>query len=130
MELHSLKQIYTEQNNRATAYPIYIVVQELVFVGVIADGYSVCCPHGDGVTRIEYRHEGFPEETYIEKQDLIDEIKEIYEQPEINGIVNNIKEINCGYIWTDVEFFFTIKGAKEYIKANKHNHCSNGSRLL
>ena len=122
MFLEKLKKEYKEQDNRGTAYPFYVAIQELVFVGVIADGYSVCCPYGDGITRIEYRHEGFPETTYENKQDLITEIYETYEYPETKNIINNIEEINCGYIWTDKEFFLTIKGAEEYIEANKHNH--------
>ena len=31
-------------------------------------------------------------------------------------------ELTVGYIWMPVEFFLTIKGAEEYMKANKHNH--------
>ena len=33
-----------------------------------------------------------------------------------------IKRYNVGYIWYPVTFCFTLKGAHEYMRANKHNH--------
>lgn len=35
-ELEALRKEYATQDNRATAYPIYITVQELVCIGIIA----------------------------------------------------------------------------------------------
>ena len=49
--LEKLKEQYENQDNRATAWPIYVVVQELIPVGVIADDYSVI---GEGETITEY----------------------------------------------------------------------------
>ena len=90
MNLEELKQEYATQDNRATAYPIYVTVQELICIGVVAEGYSPNCPYGDGEVKIEKNEEG---------------------------------EKKCmGYIWHPVEFFLTIKGAKEYMKCNAHNH--------
>lgn len=97
MEIEELKKEYATQDNRGTAYPFYVQVQELTCVGVIADGYDVCCPFGDGETRIE--------QAYNCETDC-----------------NDGEELQMGYIWHPVEFFLTIKGAKEYMELNKHNH--------
>ena len=90
--LEELKKEYETQDNRATAYPIYVTIQELVCIGVMADGYGVNCPYGDGETRTE----------------------KIGEEDSETALM--------GYIWVDREFFLTIKGAEEYMKANAHNH--------
>lgn len=125
--LQALIEEYKTQDNGGTAYPIYVTVQELVSIGVIADGYSVNCPFGDGVTRIEYKHDSY-EETFDNKQELLDlcweecENERVHKSNYIYHFEKEIEEINVGYIWTPVEFFLTIKGAEEYIKANKHNH--------
>lgn len=95
MTIEALKKEYAKQDNRSTAFPIFVTVQELVCVGVIADGYSVHCPYGDGEERIETVDEDDPERK---------------------------RKLNMGYIWVDREWFLTIKGAKEYMKANAHNH--------
>ena len=108
MDIESLKQEYATQDNRATAYPIYVQVQELVFVGVIADGYSVCCPYGDGETRLEHNCETCDSPC---DNEFPEEAAEHCEQDKL-----------CGYIWHPVEFFLTLKGAEEYIKNNAHNH--------
>lgn len=120
MSLEDIKREYETQETRFTAFPIYVTVQELVCIGVMADGYSVNCPFGDGVNKTEYKHEGF-DGTYEDRNALVEEIKEYYPQ-ESKKIIEQIEEINVGYIWTPVEFFMTIKGAKEYMKANAHNH--------
>ena len=123
MNIEQLKKEYAEQDNRGTAYPFYVQVQELVCIGVMADGYSVCCPFGDGETREEYMHPNL-EGTYENEQDLIDDMRDWSEDMDekINDELSNIAVINVGYIWHPVEFFLTIKGAEEYMKANKHNH--------
>ena len=97
MNIKDLREEYQKQDNRATAYPIYVTVQELVSIGVIADGYSVNCPYGDGETRTEKRYE--PDENEVD-----------------------VEDVQVGYIWVDREWFLTIKGAEEYVKANRHNH--------
>jgi len=122
MKLKELKKEYATQDNRMTAYPVYVTVQELVSIGVIADGYSVNCPFGDGVTRVEYKHHAL-EESYETKHDISEAISEHYEDSnEAEKEFDNIEEINVGYIWHPVEFFLTIKGAEQYMKANAHNH--------
>ena len=100
MNIEELKKEYAEQDNRYTAYPIYVTVQELVPVGVIAEGYDII---NDGTIKYEHNCEGCdkscdPESEHCEK------------------------DVPVGYIWKDVEFFLTIKGANEYMEANKHNH--------
>jgi len=127
MNLQETKKEYEEQDNRGTAYPIYVTVQELVFVGVIANGYSVNCPFGDGVTKTEYKHDSY-EGTFENKQELLDlcwedcEDERVDKDNYIYHFEKEIEEINCGYIWHPVEFFLTVKGAEEYMKANAHNH--------
>lgn len=119
MNLAELRKEYAEQDNRITAYPIYVTVQELVCIGVMAEGYSV---NGDGVNKTQYKH---PE--YESPFDSLDEFKEQIHKDcedyvEAENIITDIQEINLGYIWHPVEFFLTIKGAEKYIKANAHNH--------
>ena len=102
-----------------TAYPIYVRVQELVCIGVMADGYDVLT---DGETKFEFRHPDF-DETYTCKEDLVRNISEYNNDYEITrDQIDEIEELNMGYIWHTVEFFLTIKGAEAYMKANKHNH--------
>jgi hypothetical protein len=119
----NIKQLikeYETQDNRCTAYPIYVSVQEWHCIGVMADGYSVNCPFGDGETLTKHRmNDGDCEAPEFDSQeDLIKYYKE--QGMEIDE--GNINEYQLGYIWTPVEFFLTIKGAEEYMKANAHNH--------
>lgn len=109
MNLEELKKEYANQDNRATAFPIYVQVQELVFVGILEDGYSVHCPYGDGEERLEHDCENCEEPCFDNESPD--------EEPE-----NCDNDKLCGYIWHPVEFFLTIKGAEEYMKANAHNH--------
>ena len=124
--IENLKKEYAEQDNRSTAFPIYVTVQEKFCVGVIADGYSVNSPYGDGVTKTEYQinSDGEPDNfnSYKEAEDMIKENSEGFSKEELKESIENIKELNIGYIWYDVEFFLTIKGAEEYMQANAHNH--------
>lgn len=120
MKIEELKKEYATQDNRATAYPIYVTVQELVCIGVMADDYSIS---GDGENKIEYRINGDGEPDVCEtKEQAIDLLKEEFQGIELDEAIKNIEELNVGYLWIDVEFFLTIKGAEEYIKANAHNH--------
>ena len=120
MTIEELKKEYETQDNRGTAYPIYVTVQELHCVGVLADGYPVRCPFGDGEEKTEYGHPDL-EGTFNSRQEVIDELKDCgYEVTEDE--LDDIKEMNMGYIWVPVEFFLTVKGAEEYMKANAHNH--------
>ncbi|MFA7706630.1 MAG: hypothetical protein WCX91_05980 [Candidatus Omnitrophota bacterium] len=123
MNLEELKLEYAGQDNRCTAFPIYVTVQELFCVGVMMDGYTANCPHGDGETKTEYRinNDGDPDVCETREQ-AIDLLKEQFEGKELEEAIENIEELNVGYIWIDVEFFLTIKGAEEYMKANAHNH--------
>lgn len=96
MNIEELKKEYATQDNRATAYPIYVTVQELVCVGVIADGYSV---NGDGETKTEYRinNDGDPDicET---KEQAIETLKEQFENDPVSldEAIQNIEEFNVG----------------------------------
>ena len=119
-ELEKLKNEYLTQDNRFTAYPIFVTVQELVCVGVLADGYSVNCLYGDGETRTEYV---LPEDSdlYFHSEEELEEyLKD--EGEEAGYKKEDFDEAVVGYIWHPVEFFLTVKGANEYIAANQHNH--------
>jgi len=120
-KIEKLKQEYATQDNRATAYPIYVSVQELHCIGVMADGYSPNCPYGDGETKKRYIHYDL-EGDYDSVHEIREALSEDFEGNELEEKMGNEEEINLGYIWTPVEFFLTIKGAEEYMKANKHNH--------
>jgi hypothetical protein len=118
--LEILKEEYATQDNRATAYPIYVTVQELVCIGVMADGYS---PSGDGIARKEYRINNDSDPDVCEtKEEAIELLKESFDGDELQEAIDNIEELNVGYLWVDVEVFLTIKGAEEYMKLNAHNH--------
>lgn len=120
MIIEELRREYASQDNRATAYPIYVVVQELVCVGIIADGYSVI---GDGETKTEYRINNGSEPDVCEtREQAVDLLKEEFEGKELEEAIEKIEEFNVGYIWVPIEFFLTIKGAEEYMKADAHNH--------
>lgn len=122
MKIEELKKEYASQDNAMTAFPIYVTVQERICVGVIADGYSVDCPYGDGETKTEYKHPDL-EDTYNSEEEIKKAIKEYFESESVaEEEFEDIEEINCGYIWIPVEFFLTRKGAEEYIRANAHNH--------
>ena len=123
VKIEELKKEYASQDNRATAYPIYVTVQELVCIGVMADGYSVCgC---DGENKTKYKHPDL-EEGYDSEEELIKALGEYCgddeDRDKLNSEIGNIEALNMGYVWIDVEFFLTIKGAEEYMKANAHNH--------
>ncbi|RPH41482.1 MAG: hypothetical protein EHM87_19555 [Burkholderiales bacterium] len=120
--LEELKLEYATQDNRATAYPIYVTVQELTCIGIMEDGYSVS---GDGINKIEYRINGDGEPDVCEtKEQAIELLKEQFEDDptSLDEAIQTIEELNVGYLWTDVYFFLTIQGAEEYMKANAHNH--------
>lgn len=116
--LENLKKEYATQDNRSTAFPIYVSVQEKFCVGIIADGYSVSCPFGDGETITKYGHPDFMEDSFDNKDALVKVLKEEGRENEVDDII----DYQLGYIWHPVEFFLTIKGAEEYMKANAHNH--------
>jgi len=80
MSLEELKKEYATQDNRGTAYPIYVTVQELRCVGVMADGYSASCPYGDGVTKTEYviNYESDPD-SFDTLKEAKESLKEQYE---------------------------------------------------
>ena len=125
MSLEELKKEYATQDNRGTAYPIYVTVQELRFVGVIADGYSASCPYGDAVTKIEYGINFDSEPSWYDTlEEAKDSLKEQHEgdEEELEEAIDDIQELNIGYVWHPVEFFLTIKGAEDYMRLNKHNH--------
>ena len=99
--LQELIKEYETQDNRGTAYPTYVTVQEQVSIGVMAEGYSVYCPFGDGDMKQEHNCD------CCDCDDDRDHCEE---------------DVQVGYIWTPVEFFLTIKGAEQYMRSNSHNH--------
>ena len=110
MNIEKLKKEYESQDNRATAYPIYVQVQELMFIGVLEENYSPSCPFGDGEIRMEHNCDSCEDYPCWNEDNPNSE-------PE-----HCINDVRCGYVWIPVEFFLTIRGAREYMQANKHNH--------
>lgn len=100
--LENLKKEYLTQDNRMTAYPLYVTVQDLVAVGVIDEDYGLCSEDGEII-----------EETPCEICDKYCEEDEDKERCD--------KKVRVGYIYKDIEFFLTIKGAEKYIKADRHH---------
>jgi hypothetical protein len=120
--IQELKKEYANQDNRSTAYPIYVTVQELHCVGVMKEGYNVNCPYGDGEEITEYYHRDI-EGRFEDREELETAICDYYgDEEDGKKHFGEIEELTCGYIWIPVEFFLTIKGAEEYMKANVHNH--------
>ncbi|NHZ87174.1 MAG: hypothetical protein GWP19_15090 [Planctomycetia bacterium] len=125
MKLEELRKEYATQDNRMTAYPIYVMVQELICIGVMADGYSVNnYPYGAGETKIAYKHRVDMRRYYKDKRELVEVIQDYYypDENKAREEEGNIEKINISYIWYPVEFFLTIKGAEEYMRCNAHNH--------
>lgn len=106
MNIEELKKEYAEQDNRGTAYPIYVTVQELVPVVVPHPDYSAC-----GDTEVEYDKPNC---------DVCDCETEDCNQ-DMDREKCHAEKVPMVYVWQDVEIFLTIKGAEEYIKLNKHN---------
>jgi len=52
MNIKELANEYITQDNCFTAHPIYVMVQEMVCIGVIDYDYDVICSYGDG--KVEY----------------------------------------------------------------------------
>jgi hypothetical protein len=123
MDIEELKKEYDGQDNRSTAFPIYVSVQELRCVGVMKDGYSAICPYGDDETRTEYTHPDIAER-FEDVSELETRLDDHFDGTEGGGKAHydDIEELTMGYIWVPVEFFLTIKGAEEYMAANGHNH--------
>lgn len=119
--IDKLRKKYAEQDNRCTAFPIYVTAQELQFVAVGRDGYGGA---GDCVDKYEYTHPLNDEGgTWKSKDDVVEWLKDYHDfkGEKLAREIENIEDILCVYRWTDVEVFLTIEGAEEYIKANKHN---------
>ncbi len=125
--LDVLRKEYVTQNNRMTAYPIYVTVQERFCVGVMDESSGVNCPYGDGEMKAEYviNYDSDPD-SFSSFAEAKQSLKEQYPDSKDAGIlaesIEDIKEVQVGYIWHPVEFFLTVKGAEEYMRCNAHNH--------
>jgi hypothetical protein len=87
MDLNELKKEYENQDNRATAFPLCVWVQELKFI----------C-----------------------SSSINEEINGYFDAIRIGCDPDGIK-FKAYYKYIPVELFLTIEGAKDYIKADKHN---------
>ncbi len=125
MILEELKKEYMEQENRCTAWPFYVIVQEKFCAGVIGEGYDVNCPYGDGEAKMKYIANPGGETSYFTSiEEAVISLSEAYgdDLDSLKDAVEEIQEVNLGYIWRDVEIFLTVKGANEFIESDKHNH--------
>lgn len=121
MDIEKLKKEYETQDNRGTAFPIYVTVQEFQFVCVVNDSYGF---GEDYKIKYEYNYENSDNSNFSSKEDALEHMKRYMEGGDTEDIISfigEIKEYPYLYIYVDVEFFLTIKGADEYIQANRHN---------
>jgi len=117
--LKELREEYATQDNRWTAYPIYVTVQSLVFVCVSKEGYD-----GGDKTIITYRHPDYYSDDLHESEEEVRKYLEEYEEldgEELEEAMEEVEAIHSVYKYEDVEVFLTIKGALEYIKKDGHN---------
>jgi hypothetical protein len=119
-KLKELKEEYETQDNCATAYPIFVTVQEKHCIGVLEENHSTVCPYGDGDTEIKYTHEDL-EHDYDTEEDCFKELQNAIGPHEAEYEKDNIIEQNLGYIWVDREWFLTLKAAKQFMKNNSHH---------
>lgn len=116
--LDQLKEEYATQNNRATAYPLYVTVQELQFVCIFDDSYG---HYHDGVIKCKYNYEDSDSDWFDSKDECIEHIKEYSDREHWDSIIESIDEFICLYLWIDIEVFLTIDGAAEFMNINSHN---------
>lgn len=112
---------YRKQDNACTAYPIYIAVQELQFVGVIDEEYGHA---GDCEIVYEYSYADHEEAPFKTKTECVENLREHMNgcsKKEIRDAIDSIYELPRLYRWTDIEFFLTHKGADEYLSMDNHN---------
>ncbi len=106
--MRALRKEYATQDSCGTAYPFYVTVQEYQCVGVIEDDYS---PNGcDAGIVMEHCCETCEHDPCYDEDDG-------GKEPE-----HCDQDLRVGYAWIPVEFFLTVKGAREYMRLNSHNH--------
>lgn len=111
---------YVNQDNACTAYPIYVALQELQFVCIFDESYGT---NSQGVIKYHYTYED-QEGWSDSKEECVDQLIEYMKgctQEEIDRAINNINEFACFYMWIDIEYFLTKKGAENYLKLDRHN---------
>jgi hypothetical protein len=119
--MEALKGRYATQDNRGTAWPIYVTVQELTWVGMSEEDTG---GFGDGEVVTKYDHPNNDEglwETREEVEAWLKDSEGLVEGEELEEEKLEVIERHCLYVWKDVEFFLTIAAAEEFMITNKHN---------
>jgi len=121
MNINEIREEYKTQDNRCTAYPIYVTVQSLICAGIMDESYGC---YGESKIKYEYGHPDWDEAPFKSKDDAAEWVRESFEAEDADEIadqLNKIVEFPMLYIWTDEQVFLTIKGAEDYIARNRHN---------
>ncbi len=106
---------YKNQDNRCTAFPIYIKLQSAEMVPV---------HENSDYDELKYYHPEFSDGSYFDsKSDLIKYLKENdYTEKQIKENLLSLEEVPLKKVWVDRNIFFTIDGYNEHLRLNKHNY--------
>ena len=118
LKIEKMQNKYATQDNRGTAFPIYVTVQELQFACIFDNSYG---HNREGEIKFHYNYEDSDCDWFDSKDDCAKHVEEAGDSENVDSMINSIDEYPCLYLWTDVEFFLTIKAAEEFIKSNAHN---------
>lgn len=113
MEMKDIAQEMKTQDNRATARPYIIVLQER---------QSIVVPEGHGGDVLQY-WSGRDCESF----DSMEEFERVCLENEIEGeekekYKNSLEPYWLKYYWEDKNWFFTYKGYERHLELNRHNY--------
>lgn len=119
-KLKQLQREYAIQDNRGTAFPIYVTVQELKRICIV-DAEYVNCSDSEIISKWLLDCSSDEHNSYEEAVSVCEEMYIYPFDEEVDEIIEAIERIEVLYMWTDVEFFLTIKAAEDFMKSNAHN---------
>lgn len=100
------------QNNRGTADPYIIVLQEKIEVAT-ADG------NGD---RLKYYHHEF-ESAYNSKEEFREACRSNgYSKEDFRKMLDELQTYEVKDVWEDRNWFFTDEGYNQHLDLNRHNY--------
>lgn len=117
--LKEFMQEYVSQDNRATAFPYVVHVQDLVqYVSPIGMNNNEDVPYSKPL----YEFKKFKDGEYYTLEEIDDVILGLREEnAEDDAYEYEESEYQYSYKYVAVETFFTVKAANEWITANIHN---------
>ena len=119
-------ELLNTQDNRATALPIWVAVQELKQVAVADQAYHEAGrrDYPGEETLWHYYHDDFRAEGFTQEE-VLKEVKEYFSEDyddhydEDSDVEEEMVLVQYRYI--DVQYFFTVKEAEDYIARDRHN---------